>query len=136
MFANGGCIKADPIPAEESSWGIGNLVIEENTRRLRELSEKAAAEKAAKGTASQKIGDFWQTAMDTVKIEKDDLAPLKPYLDKIAAINDNKSLQAVLAEFDKVGINGLIDFSVYQDAKNSEVNALQMWQTGLGLGEF
>src|SRR5918993_2270723 len=135
MFANGGWIKANPIPGEESSWGIGNLVIEENTKRLRELSEKAAAEKAAKGTASQKIGDFWQTAMDTAKIEKDDLAPLKPYLDKIAKINDAKSLQAVLAEFDQLGVNGLIDFSVYQDAKNSEVNALQMWQTGLGLPE-
>ena len=135
MYANGGWIKANPVPAEEAGWGIANLVVDENTKRLRELSEKAAAEKAAKGTASQKIGDFWQTAMDTIKIEKDDLAPLKPYLDRIAAINDTKSLQAVLAELDQVGVNGLIDFSVYHDAKNSEVNALQMWQTGLGLPE-
>ena len=112
MYANGGWIKANPVPAEEAGWGIANLVVDENTKRLRELSEKAAAEKAAKGTASQKIGDFWQTAMDTIKIEKDDLAPLKPYLDRIAAINDTKSLQAVLAELDQVGVNGLIDFSV------------------------
>src|SRR6476619_1072252 len=69
MYANGGWIKTNPIPNEESQWGIGNLVIEENTRRLREISEKAAKENAPKGTASQKIGDFWETAMDSTSIE-------------------------------------------------------------------
>src|SRR4051812_17137798 len=80
MYANGGWIRRNPIPGEESQWGIGNLVIEENTKRLRELSESAAGENAAKGTAAQKIGDFWQTAMDTVKIENDGIKPLQPYL--------------------------------------------------------
>jgi len=135
MYANGGWIKSNPIPGEESQWGIGNLVIEENTKRLREISESAAKEKAAKGTASQKIGDFWQTAMDTLKIERDGIKPLQPYLDKIAGITDAKSLQTVLAELDQVGVNGPINFGVSQDAKNSDLNALQMWQTGIGLPE-
>ncbi|MEJ7587341.1 MAG: M13 family peptidase, partial [Ferruginibacter sp.] len=55
MYANGGWIKANPIPGEESQWGIGNLVIEENSKRLREISEEAAKQNSAKGTASQKI---------------------------------------------------------------------------------
>ena len=135
MYANGGWIKTNPIPGEESQWGIGNLVIEENTKRLREISESAAKENAAKGTASQKIGDFWQTAMDTVKIEQDGLKPLQPYLDKITAITDTKSLQTALAEFDAIGVSGPVNFNVNQDAKNSELNALQMWQTGIGLPE-
>ncbi|MEO7767312.1 MAG: M13 family metallopeptidase N-terminal domain-containing protein, partial [Ferruginibacter sp.] len=97
MYANGGWIKTHPIPGEESQWGIGNMVIEENTRRLKEISESAAKEKAAKGTASQKIGDFWETAMDTAKIERDGIKPLQPYLDKISAINDVKSLQTNFA---------------------------------------
>src|SRR6478672_9357618 len=45
LYANGGWIKKNAIPAEESSWGIGNLVIEENYKRLKEISEKAANEK-------------------------------------------------------------------------------------------
>ncbi|MEO5890154.1 MAG: M13 family metallopeptidase [Ferruginibacter sp.] len=135
MYANGGWIKSNPIPGEESQWGIGNLVIEENAKRLREISEAAAKENAAKGTASQKIGDFWLTAMDTLKIEKDGIKPLQPYLDKINAITDTKSLQTAFAELDQVGVNGPISFGVWQDAKNSEVNALQMWQTGIGLPE-
>ena len=52
-FANGGWIKNNPIPEEQSSWGIGNLVMEENMKRLREISEKAAQNKDKKGSANQ-----------------------------------------------------------------------------------
>ncbi|MEO6548798.1 MAG: M13 family metallopeptidase [Ferruginibacter sp.] len=135
MYANGGWIKTHPIPGEESQWGIGNLVVEENTRRLREISENAAKEKAAKGTPSQKIGDFWETAMDTAKIEKEGLQPIQPYLNKISAINDEKSLQASFAELDQLGVRGLIEFNVGQDEKNSDLNSLHMWQSGIGLPE-
>jgi putative endopeptidase len=135
QYANGGWIKNNPIPAEESQWGIGNLVLEENTKRLREISESAAKEKAAKGSASQKIGDFWQAAMDTLKIEKDGTTPLNSYFTKIAAINDTKSLLSLLAELDQIGVEGPIQFFVSQDAKNSDLNALQLWQTGIGLPE-
>ena len=71
MYANGGWIKKNPIPGDQSSWGIGNLVIEENLKRLREISEKAEKAKAVKGTPEQKIGDIWTTAMDSTKIEAD-----------------------------------------------------------------
>lgn len=135
MYANGGWIKRNPIPAEESQWGIGNLVVEENTKRLRELSETAAKENAAKGTASQKIGDFWLAAMDTLKIETDGTTPLNNYLNKIESIKDTKGLLAVFAELDQIGVNGPINFSVAQDAKNSDLNTLQLWQTGIGLPE-
>jgi putative endopeptidase len=135
QYANGGWIKNNPIPAEESQWGIGNLVLEENTKRLRVISESAAKEKAAKGSASQKIGDFWQAAMDTLKIEKDGTTPLNSYFTKIAAINDTKSLLSLLAELDQIGVEGPIQFFVSQDAKNSDLNALQLWQTGIGLPE-
>ena len=79
-YANGGWVKKNPIPGEQSSWGIGNLVIEENLKRLREISEKAAASNAAKGSGDQKIGDFWTTAMDSVKIEADGLKPIQSLL--------------------------------------------------------
>jgi len=69
-YANGGWIKKNPIPAEESSWGIGNLVVEENLKRLREISAEAAKANVAAGSTQQKIGDFWSTAMDTTKIER------------------------------------------------------------------
>jgi putative endopeptidase len=134
-YANGGWLKKNPIPGEQSSWGIGNLVIEENLKRLREISEKAAASNAAKGSNDQKIGDFWGMAMDSAKIEADGLKPIQPLLDKVNAITDVKSLLNTVSELKKIGSNTLFDDYVYQDAKKSDVMAYNLTQGGLGLPE-
>ena len=134
-YANGGWIKKNPIPGEQSSWGIGNLVMEENLKRLREISEKAAAANAAKGSNDQKIGDFWHMAMDSAKIEADGLKPILPLIDKVNAITDIKSLIRVVSDLKKIGSSTLFSDYVSQDNKNSEVMAYQLWQGGLGLPE-
>lgn len=135
QYANGGWIKKNPIPEEQSSWGIGNLVIEENLKRLREISEKAASSNAAKGSPDQKIGDFWTMAMDSVKIEADGIKPLQPWLDKINSISDIKSLVATVAELKRSGSSTLFSDFVTQDDKNSDVMTYKLWQGGLGLPE-
>jgi len=134
-FANGGWIKNNPIPEEQSSWGIGNLVMEENMKRLKEISVKAAENKDKKGSANQMIGDFWSTAMDSTKIEKDGLKPIQSKLDKINNINDLNSLINVVAELKQIGSSTLFSDYVAQDAKNSEAMAYQIYQGGLGLPE-
>jgi putative endopeptidase len=135
LYANGGWIKKNPIPGDQGGWSIGNLVIEENLRRLREISEKAAAAPTAKGTTEQKIGDFWTTAMDSVKIEQQGLQPLKPYLDKINAITDIKSLVATVADLKKIGSSTLFKDYVLQDDKNSDAMSYKLVQGGIGLPE-
>lgn len=134
-YANGGWIKRNPIPADQSSWGIGNLVIEENLKRLKEISEKSAAANAAKGSNDQKIGDFWAMAMDSAKIEADGLKPIQPLLDKLNAVTDTKSLMDIIAAFKQLGTSTLFDEYVAQDAKQSDVMAYTIWQGGLGLGQ-
>ncbi|MER3464642.1 MAG: M13 family peptidase, partial [Chitinophagaceae bacterium] len=133
MYANGGWIKKNPIPSDQSSWGIGNLVIEENLKRLRTISEEAAKKNAAAGTAEQKIGDFYATAMDSTKIEQQGLTPLQAQLNKINAINDVVSLLTTVSELKKIGSSTLFNDYVAQDDKNSDVMAYRLSQGGLGL---
>lgn len=135
LFANGGWIKKNPIPGDQGSWGIGNLVVEENLSRLRAISEKAAAAKANVGSTEQKIGDFWSTAMDSAKIEQQGLQPLQPYLEKINAITDMKSLVATIAELKKIGSSTLFSDYVTQDDKASDVMSYRLGQGGIGLPE-
>ncbi|MFT3844501.1 MAG: M13 family metallopeptidase [Lacibacter sp.] len=135
LYANGGWIKKNPIPADESSWGIGNLVINENLNRLKTINENAAKENAAAGSTSQKIGDFWKSAMDSTAIEQNGLKPLQPMFDKINGISNLKQLSNVMAEMDKIGASTMVGSYIGQDAKNSDVVSLQFWQTGLGLPE-
>ena len=126
LYANGGWIKANAIPNDQSSWGIGNLVVEENLTRLRKINEDAAKEKAAKGTASQKIGDFWTTAMDSAKTESLGIKPLAPYLEKINAITDVNTLMSTIADMNKIGVGGLFSDYVGQDDKNSEMMSYKL----------
>lgn len=134
-YANGGWIKKNPIPADQSSWGIGNLVIEENLKRFKDINEKTATSTAAKGTSDQKIRDFWNTAMDSAKVEALGLKPLQPEFDKINAITDIKSLVNVVAALKKIGSYTLFRDGVTQDSKNSAVMTYILWQGGIGLPE-
>jgi putative endopeptidase len=135
QYANGGWIKKNPIPNDQATWGIGNLVNEEHLNRLKSINEKAAAATATKGTADQKIGDFWKTAMDSAKIEGLGLKPLQPWFDKINRITDVRSLITTVAELKKIGSSTLFSDFVAQDDKNSEVMAYKLWQGGIGLPE-
>lgn len=131
-YAIGNWAKNTPIPAEESSWGIGNLVREEIYNRLRKINEDAAAKNSTTGI-EQKIGDFWYSGMDTLSIEKQGLEPLKADFDKINKIQSIKDIVNVVSDFHKKGINVLFNDFVAQDDKNSDVYAYQMMQGGLGM---
>ncbi|AIZ62920.1 metalloendopeptidase [Hymenobacter sp. DG25B] len=132
-YANGGWLKKHPIPASESAWGIGKEVQNEVYARLRALNQEAAKANAKAGTSQQKIGDFWAAGLDSVAIDKQGIAPLKPELDRIAAIKSLADVQAVIARHKVLGVNSLIGLYVAQDAKNSEKMALHLYQAGLGL---
>lgn len=133
MYANGGWIKVNAIPGEESSWGLPNLILNENLNRLRKISEDAVKENAAKGSSAQKIADFWSTAMDSAKIEQVGTKPLQPYFNLINTITDVSSLLKVAAELNKIGIRSLFSDAVEQDERNSSVMGYHIWQGGLGL---
>jgi putative endopeptidase len=136
QYANGGWIKNNPIPSDQSGWGIGNLVMEENIKRLRQISETAAAKNiASPGTPDQMIGDFWSSGMDSTKIEKDGLTYLKPYLDQIDHVKDISSLMQLVTELKKIGSNTFFSDFVNQDDKHSDVMAYIFYQGGTGLPE-
>ncbi|MFM6944117.1 MAG: M13 family metallopeptidase [Bacteroidota bacterium] len=131
-YANGFWLKHNPIPGDETSWGIGQLVNEEIYTRKLKINEAAAAKNGVKGI-DQQIGDFWKAAMDTVAIEKQGAAPLK---DELVAIQNAKDLPSLLLQAAKMhtyGVGVFFGEGVSQDAKNSEVMSYQLWQGGLGL---
>lgn len=130
LYANGGWIKQNPIPDDQSSWGIGHAVQEELYKRLRTINESALS---ANNGIEKKVGDFWYSAMDTVDIEKQGISPLKPELDEINNIKDLQGLLDVNADFHNKGIGVLYDDGIYQDERNSDAVALHLAQGGLGL---
>src|ERR1043165_5556537 len=58
--AVGGWLKRNPIPGDETSWGIGQLVNEELYTRKRNINESAAG-KGTRTGIEQQVADFWTT---------------------------------------------------------------------------
>ncbi|MDB5136056.1 MAG: metalloendopeptidase [Mucilaginibacter sp.] len=133
LYANGSWLKKNPIPAAYSSWGVGNVVEEVLRDRLKKINEDALKENAAKGTSSQKIGDFYYSGMDTVDIEKQGLSPLKTEMNKIDQVKDINSLVDEFAHLQTIGVGTAIGAGVAQDPKNSAKMMLQLGQAGIGL---
>jgi putative endopeptidase len=133
-FANGNWLKTQEIPASDGSWGSFNEINERNLANLKTLMLGIAKnEKAITGSNDQKLRDFYLTAMDSTKAEKDGLAAIKEELDAIDLIKTKSDLFKTTALLNKKGISGMIGFYVYSDFKNSNANTCYLAQSGMGL---
>jgi putative endopeptidase len=134
QFADGGWIKANPIPAAYSRWGTFNILQEHNQDVLRGILEDAAKDRSSKlGSNWQKIGDFYATCMDEDQIEAAGVKPLQAEFDRIAAVHDSASLQQEIAELNRKEMGVLFGFGPQQDFKDSTREIAMARQGGLGL---
>jgi len=133
-YAVGKWLKDHPIPSNERSWGISHVVQEETYRRVIDISNESAADtKAARGSNTQKIGDFWYAAMDTATILKQGFTPLADEFAKIDAVKDLPGLLDEVAHLGYIGVGAMCSFAIFQDEMNSDRYALHLYQGGLGL---
>ena len=134
QYAVGNWIKNNPIPKEYSSWGTFTVLAEKNYKVLHKILEDAASSKdAKKGSIQQKIGDFYFTGMDTIKIETDGIKPIETELKKIDEIKTQKDLlDEIVYQHVHLGAP-LFEFGSGIDAKNSKMEIAQLVQGGLGL---
>ena len=132
-YANGTWLKNHPIPASESSWGIGREVQNEVYAQLRSISQQATQAQAAPNSAQQKIGDFWAVGLDSARADKLGAQPIQQELARITALKSVGEVPAEMARLLPLGVRALLEVEVAQDDKNSAKMAVHLWQGGLGL---
>jgi putative endopeptidase len=106
-YANGTWLKTTEIPADQSSYGSGEILVELSDQRVSDLIKEMAKTSAAAGSEQQKIGDFYAAFMDTMAIEKAGLQPLKATLDSIAGIHDRRELAHFLGSTLRADVDAL-----------------------------
>ncbi len=132
-YVNGNWLKKNPIPASETGWGSFKEIRESNINNLKVILDDATKANAAKGSITQKIGDFYFSALDSANIEAQGIKPIQSEFDKIAAMKTLADLPSTLSHLHYVGIDGLFNLGISPDAKNSTRNIIQMYQGGLSL---
>jgi putative endopeptidase len=132
-YANGAWIRSLEIPADKSEYDAFDQVREQNRARLHELFAALAAAGAAKGTAAQKVGDFYAVAMDAARAEALGAEPLQQDLRRIAAAASLRDIQDLITAFHRQGVPLLFGADVEVDLMNAKAYAFYLAQSGLGM---
>lgn len=134
-YAAGGWLKSHPLDAEHPENGAFIDLEELNQKRIQELILLYANQPQKQGTLGQKIGSLYNLMMDSVRLNREGWAPLKPTLARIAAIKNTHEYQIVTAALDRNG-EGTMMFGIGVDAdqRNAAWNLVNIGQGGLGLG--
>ncbi len=135
-YAAGGWLKSHPLDAEHVQNGAFTDLYEQSQKRIQDIILGFASKPQKQGTLGQKIGSLYNLLMDSVRLNREGWRPIKPTLDKIAAIKNRKEYQLVCAQLDRNGESTMMfGIGAGADQKDSEWNLVAVGQGGLGLGE-
>ena len=130
-YSCGGWMKNNPIPPDQSSWDTYSKMQDENLGRLREILAAASAPDSNRNAATQKIGDYYASCIDEKAIESKGAKPLKPDMERIAAIASKAEIASTAAAM--IDDNILFRFGSTQDFRDASQMIAEADQGGLGL---
>ena len=127
MFANGTWARNTPIPADKSNYGMFTKLDDLSKERTRAIIEEAAKD------PNSKIGNAYNSFLDTAAIEAKGLTPIQPWLNEIGSLSSRAGYAALAAKAGRYGIS--IPFGLYvgQDDKAPDRYVTQMFQGGIGM---
>lgn len=133
-FAGGTWLKKTNIPDDKTSYGVFDILREKSIKDVQEiLKEAAATTNAPKGSAAQKIGDFYASGMDSVRIEQLGASPLLKYINQINQIQTMGDVHQAITQMHLYGIPALFAGGIEQDFMNSRIYKMYLAESGLGM---
>jgi len=134
-FAVGKWRETHPLPAQYSRFGRFEELSERNREVLHQILEQdaTAATTAPRGSAEQKVGDFYAACMNETAIEAAGMTPIQDELNSINAVNDRSSLLAELTRLHTEGYAPLFRVGGQNDYKNSRMIIASVGSGQLGL---
>jgi putative endopeptidase len=134
-YVNGTWLKNTKIPSDKAGYGVGAIINDKAQEDIKAIIENSAKTGGKDGSEEQKIGDLYESFLDTASRNATGLKPLNEEFKKIDAIASAKDLSAYFAYANKVGYSIPFNASVSEDLKNPKNYMLMTWQSGLGLPE-
>ncbi|MFL6853724.1 MAG: M13 family metallopeptidase [Sphingomicrobium sp.] len=129
-YVNGAWAKRTEIAPDRTFVGIDSILNDQIDKDVRAIVEDMAKDSAGSGRIGQQIGDFYASWMDEAAIEARGTAPLKPYLDAIAAVKDRGDLVDLFAS---VGYDSPVALQIFADLATPDRYAVYATQSGLGM---
>jgi len=135
QFATGGWQKNNPLPAAYSRYGSFDQLGEDNNKRINTILTGLLKTKAKVGSVEQKLSDFYKLAMDSVRRNKEGVAPVMPLLNEMEAAKTLDDLRAIQLKYASRSYGVPVSYGFGADEKNAKMNILNIRQSGLTLGQ-
>ncbi|HTV19743.1 MAG TPA: M13 family metallopeptidase, partial [Polyangiaceae bacterium] len=142
-FANGSWLKQTEIPPDRSGWSVAAELQQETALGLRALLEATVAAAPPPASEARKVADYYSSFMDEAAIEGRGITPLKPALDRIAALKTKLDLARELGESLRADVDPLNNTDMQTDRflglfvspgfDSPERNVPYLLQGGLGM---
>ena len=129
-YANGAWDARTEIAPDRASAGVAVTVVDEAESNVRGILDEMGKNPGQYGASGRQIGDFYASWMDVEGIEARGTAPLKPYLDRIAAAKDQAALQVLFASPDYASP---VNLGIIPSLSNPTQYTAVVGQGGLGM---
>jgi putative endopeptidase len=126
-YANGAWYDKTEIAEDRSVAGVSTVIADAVELQVRSIVEDA--EKSGDASGKQ-IADFWVSWMDEAQIEARGTKPLRPYLDKVAAVRTRDDLLRVFTE---PGYTSPVEIGIIPDPAQPNRYVAFAAQGGLGM---
>ncbi|MGZ8311349.1 MAG: M13 family metallopeptidase [Allosphingosinicella sp.] len=126
-YANNSWFRANPIPADRTSWGVSSVLSEEVERQLRAIVGDADA---ATDPVSRQVSTMYASYMDEAGIEARGVAAARPWLDRIASARTRDDLIRLFAT---PGYPSPVSVGIIPDPANPTRYIAFATQDGLGM---
>ena len=134
-YACGGWMKKHPLPAAYSRYGSFDKLQEDNDKRINAILSELQQNTYEQGTTEQKLSDLYKLAMDIDRRNQEGVNPVMPLIKRLEAAKSNKQLQDSLLELTPYGTQEFFYAGFGADDKNATENILNIYQSGLSLGQ-
>lgn len=132
-YVNGKWLAETKIPDDKASYGAFQILRDKAQEDVMEIIKSSAEGDFEMNTDEQKVGDLYNSFLDTSKRDELGLAPLQPEIDRIDAIEDHKQLAVYFAYANKLGYSIPFNIAQFVDFKDPTSYMIYSWQGGLGL---
>jgi len=132
-YANGAWLKSRDLKDDEKVYGQVIALGYRSERRVRAIIEDLVHDHPEPGSVQQKIADYYSSYMDVATLDAKGIEPLRPDLDRIAAIGSREQLVEALARAPVMETNAPFVARVDVDRKDPDQHLVSIENAGLGL---
>ena len=133
QYACGGWMLNNPLDPQYARFGTFDQLRENSLEQVKDIITTLGTNNP-RGSIKQKVGDLYAQGMDSVRLNTEGMAPLKPYINQLKGLTRD-TFTAAIADMHKGVAEPFFNSAVMADLKDSNSNMFYLTQGGLGMGD-